>query len=227
MSVSAGPNVVTSGLVLSLDAANTKSYPGSGTTWTDLSGNGNNFTLNNSPIFSSNIFTFDGTNQTASSAAVVPFQVCNTDFTIRVLFKTSSTGSNDGIILFGSGPFNAAGKGLELRKRGINNLEFTLNDGVGSGIRTTISGNYTNVWTDLCITFLKSTESKYYVNGVFGQTTSYAGETNITDTFTFNIGRGNDSFFPGDIALVCLYNRVLNSSEISQNFNALRSRYGI
>jgi len=61
-----GPNIVTSGLVLQLDAANTKSYPGSGTTWTDLSGNGNNGTLTNSPTFSSangGIFTFNGTNQ--------------------------------------------------------------------------------------------------------------------------------------------------------------------
>ncbi len=53
MSVISGPNIVTNGLVLHLDAANTKSYSGSGTTWTDLSGNGNNGTLTNGPTFDS------------------------------------------------------------------------------------------------------------------------------------------------------------------------------
>jgi hypothetical protein len=228
MAVFSGPRMITNGLVFYLDAINIKSYPNSGATWTDLSGNQNNFTLNNTPTFSNNIFTFNGTNQTASSTNVLPLQICNTDFTIRFLFKTNSTNSNDGMILYGTGGgFNTGGKGVELRKRSTNNLEFGINDGVGAGIRTTVTGNYTNAWTDLCVTFLKSTESKYYVNGVFGQTTSYAGETNITDTFTFNIGRGNDSFFPGDIALVCLYNRVLSAAEIQQNFNALKGRYNL
>lgn len=60
-----GPNIVTDGLVLYLDAANTKSYPGSGTTWNDLSGNGNNGTLINGYIFNSignGNLVFDGSN---------------------------------------------------------------------------------------------------------------------------------------------------------------------
>ena len=228
MGLSHSPRIVTNGLVLCLDAANRKSYPGSGTTWFDLSGNAYDFTLNNTPAYANNVFTFDGVNETATSISTFPVQISNTDFTLRVVFYTTSVGSNDGMLLLSSGgAFNTGGKGMELRKRGTAQLEFGVSDGVGSGIRTSISGNYTNVWTDLSITFLKSTESKYYINGVFGATTSYSGEINIADTYTFNIGKGNDSFFPGSISTVSLYNRVLSATEVQQNFNALRGRYGI
>jgi hypothetical protein len=227
MSVYAGPEISNDGLVLHLDAANRRSYPGSGTTWFDLSGNGYDFTLNNTPAYANNIFTFDGVNETATSISTFPIQISNTDFTLRVVFYTSSVGSNDGMLMLGSGAFNAGGKGLDLRKRGTAQLEFTVSDGISSGIRTSVTGNYTNVWTDLTITFLKSTESKYYINGVFGATTSYSGEITIADTYTFTIGRGGDSFFPGSISTVSLYNRVLSASEIQQNFNAHRGRFGI
>ena len=66
MSVFAGPEINESGLVLYLDAGNIKSYPGSGTSWTDISGRGNTGTLVNSPTFTGNSFNFNGTNQYVS-----------------------------------------------------------------------------------------------------------------------------------------------------------------
>jgi hypothetical protein len=71
-----GPHIVTDGLILSLDAANNKSYPRSGTTWNDLSGNGNNGTLVNGPTFSSangGSIVFDGTNDVVSTTLVQTF----------------------------------------------------------------------------------------------------------------------------------------------------------
>jgi hypothetical protein len=71
MALAHSPSIVTSGLVLCLDAANPKSYPGSGTTWTDLSGNGNNGTLVNGPTYSSvngGSIVFDGSNDYISTA---------------------------------------------------------------------------------------------------------------------------------------------------------------
>lgn len=221
------PRIITTGLALCLDAANVKSYPGSGTTWFDIGPNKYDFTLNNSPTYSNFAFTFDGISKTATSTTTFPVQISNTDFTLRLIFYTTSTGPNDGMLLLGNGPFNTNGKGLELRKRGTSYLEFTVNDGIGGGIRTFVSGDHTNVWRDLTITFSKGLESKYYINGVFGATTSYAGETSITDTYTFNIGRGSDSFFPGTVAHLSLYTRTLSEFEIKQNFNALRGRYGL
>jgi len=73
MATRGGPKIITDGLVLSLDAANTKSYPGTGTVWKDLSGNGNNGTLVNGPTFNSGnngSIVFDGVNDYASTTPV-------------------------------------------------------------------------------------------------------------------------------------------------------------
>jgi hypothetical protein len=94
MSVAGGPDLIQDGLVLCLDAANTKSYPGSGTSWVDLSGNGNNGTLTNGPTFSStnggNIF-FDGTNDyvRVSSTSIIPG---SSSFTFNIWLNYSISG---------------------------------------------------------------------------------------------------------------------------------------
>jgi len=89
MGVSYNPKIVKDGLVLYLDAGNTKSYPGSGTTWTDLSGNGNNGTLNG-PSYNSNLlgtFVLDGVDDYATLPTITL-----TNFTIQIWCKI--TGSN-------------------------------------------------------------------------------------------------------------------------------------
>ena len=73
MSVYAGPEIADSGLLLHLDAGNTKSYPGSGTVWYDLSGNGNNFTLYNGVSYSNGALNFDGVNDYAASNSAINF----------------------------------------------------------------------------------------------------------------------------------------------------------
>ena len=88
MGIGHGADIVRNGLVLHLDAANKKSYPGTGTAWNDLSSN-NNFTLNNSPTLSNGYFNFDGINETATSVSTFPMQISNTDFTIRLVFFTN------------------------------------------------------------------------------------------------------------------------------------------
>lgn len=219
----------TAGLVLCLDALNPKSYPGSGSMWFDISGNNTHFNLVNSPTYdSSGYFTFNGTNQQISSITTFPLQLINTDFTVRIIFYTTSTNSNDGLLLWGSGPYNG-GTGVEIRKRGTAYLEFSVNDGVGGtpGIRTYAGGNQTNVWTDFCITYKTTTESKWYVNGVYGVTTGYATETTQTNTNTMVIGRGTDSYWPGRIAFISFYNRVLSDIEVKQNFMSIRNRYSL
>ena len=85
-----GPNIVTSGLVLSLDAANTKSYPGSGTTWFDISGNNNHFTLFNSPTYNSlGYFELDGTNDYIRSTNTLDLSISNA-VTVEIVLKVNS-----------------------------------------------------------------------------------------------------------------------------------------
>jgi hypothetical protein len=96
MATIGGSNIVTSGLILSLDAANSRSYPGSGTTWSDLSGNGNTGTLTNGPTFSNNSLVFDGTNDystTPDSTSLRP-----ASFSIDTWFRPTSFGTYNNIV---------------------------------------------------------------------------------------------------------------------------------
>ena len=92
MTIGYGPTVVTDGLVLALDAADRNSYPGSGTTWTDLSGNGNNGTLDNSVTYTSNNgggLSFDGTDE----IVLLPKIITTNDFTVcQFISYISDTG---------------------------------------------------------------------------------------------------------------------------------------
>lgn len=109
MALNHSPKIVTNGLVLYLDAANQKSYPGSGTTWTDLSGNGNTGTLTNGPTFSANNnggIVFDGANDYVSISNSSSLNITGRNITIEVIFKSNDLASSqhaDGLLSKGSG----------------------------------------------------------------------------------------------------------------------------
>lgn len=99
-----GPKIITDGLVLCLDAAGTKSYPGNGTTWTDLSGNGNNGTLINGPTFSSDnggSLVFDGSNEWVACSASLSKLNITTQFTYEVTFYITSNNAYNRYDLIG------------------------------------------------------------------------------------------------------------------------------
>ena len=95
MGINYNPSIATNGLVLCLDAANPKSYPGTGTAWTNLTGLGNNGTLVNSPTYSganSGSFLFDGTNDYIIANTQ---SLNNAPYTLEIAFKISSLSSSD------------------------------------------------------------------------------------------------------------------------------------
>jgi hypothetical protein len=101
MGVYAGPEINESGLVLCLDAGNTKSYPGSGTTWTDLSGNGNTGTLVNGPTYSSangGSIVFDGSNDYIQTNFNYSLTSSNTEFTCAAWYKCFPEANSGGLI---------------------------------------------------------------------------------------------------------------------------------
>jgi hypothetical protein len=222
------PSVVMDGLILYLDAANSKSYSGSGADWNDLSKKDYNGTLINSPTYTAvpGYFTFNGSTQYATSP--VSTQLGNTDYTIEFLLKVSSTSANYGILKWGSSPFNSLGKGIELRFQ-TNLLEYTIADGTGAGIRTTYS--FTDIADDtyrhFTITQVAQGTVTIYVDGVSIKTGSYSGESSFTDTYTMWIARGNDGYLNGLISYLKIYDRVLSTDEIEQNFQGARGRFGI
>ena len=233
MGISYNPRIVTDGLVLALDAANPKSYPGSGTTWTDLSGRGYNATLFNSPTFSNNTLQF----RVASSN----YATCS--FNEGILKNTNETGSWTIESSFKYISVPTVGEAVVAGRSGCHggiyiNTDNTLQHAIKTNecwtghsavtATTMTAGN----WYHTTMVYNNGTTFTY-LNGTYIN----SGSINLTtyDIFGYDnnfwIGgidtAGTDYFTNIDLSFVKCYNRALSAAEISQNFNALRGRYGI
>ncbi len=236
------PQIVTNGLVLALDAANRKSYPGTGTTWTDLSGISNNGTLVNGVGYnSSNLgsLSFDGVDDYVLLPNSRIRNLLSTDCTINIICSYA-TGS--GLLfptLIGSMSFGTNWVGWRLVFSASNrSLSFSNASGINGGNQSGIGFNYTfpdniNTYTHIACTWTASTGAKSaYINGLLTNSVSsstYAfGENTSENTRISSLSNGQgDNFFRGRVASVLLYNRALTAAEITQNFNAHRGRFGI
>lgn len=230
MSLSHSPKIVTNGLVLLLDAANPRSYPGSGTTWTDLSGLGNNATLINSPTYdlsNNGSIVFNGTNSYASVADASSLSFSNNTFTFDYWVNFTSV-ANIGML----GKMNTWEYAFSSPSSGV--LRFYIWNLSGSQVYSTPSTISTNVVTSTWYNHVYTADganSTLYVNGV-SVATSSKGANNMGDgTNPLIIGAGGDAggwkYLNGKLPLLKMYNRSLSSNEIRQNFNALRGRYGV
>ena len=216
------PTIITDGLVLALDAANTKSYPGSGTTWFDISGNGNNGTLTNGPTFSSSnqgSIVFDGTDDIVTTSLSATLS-----FTWSVWFKTNVLASGyRNIISVPTGAYM-----LMLLDTSTNNMGFWSSDGMGGG-SLGVNSLSTNTWYNAVLVREGdgiSNGYKAYLNSVFNGS---ANTSTWAIANTVSLGGRTDAgqYLNGNIALVQIYNRALQNFEISQNFNALRQRFEV
>jgi len=235
--------IVVRGLVLYLDAANRKSYPSpfTGTTWTDLSGNGNTGTLTNGPTYNSSnggSLTFDGLDDFGSTSCS-QFQSGNNPFTIELWFRWFGNGTNDNNILFAYGDDEGANRvPLIYIISGSNTVQFEFGSLAGAVSSSTF---LTNTWYQTVCTYnLSSTQ--IYLNGSLQNTTSYSNLANIVLSGNNgqtagigclfsrfgNVGTGATrryATFNGNISVVKYYNRALTATEVAQNYNALKSRY--
>lgn len=231
MALAHSPSIVRSGLVLHLDAANIKSYPGSGTVWTDLSGNANNGTLVGGVGYSAanaGGLVFDGANDyvtVANSASMRP----STELTVECVIKPTSTpGSWSQLIGYGQADY-VNGNYLLFLETGtticralarVNNTEYRCN---------TLYTAPVNQNTHITFTMKTGDAIRSYFNGVADITTALPA-----GTFTYNgttsgyqIGSPGGSWFPGSMYFLKIYNRALTAAEVQQNFNAARGRFGI
>ena len=215
MSLSHSPRIVNSGLTLYLDSNNRKSYPGSGTTWANLSSNTNSLTLVNSPTFSANgVFSFNGSNQYATTSNNV---LNSTAYTKCAWFQTSNLSATNNIISGNNGQHAFWLAGGNKLNSGHNGLWSTVQS------NTTL---VTNQWYFGVVTFNTTTGWALYLNDLLEVTS--ASTTTFTGTGDVLVAAyGNSNLFQGQINGVFIYNRVLTAQEIQQNFNALRGRYGI
>lgn len=221
MALGHGAGIVRSGLVLHLDAANTKSYPGSGTAWNDLSNYGNSGTLANGVGYNSNNgggMIFDGSNDEVICTNNPSLQI--TTGTISAWFKANNQNTSyRGIIT------KQTAWGLFV----FNNTLIAYDWGSSSNRLTGITvGNNTTNYVAMSFTETIGTPSNnaiVYVNGVPVLTTTVKHSSHGVGV---QIGEANAAqHFNGSIFQASVYNRVLTTAEVRQNFEAFRGRYDI
>lgn len=213
--------IVTSNLVLHLDASNSSSYSGSGTTWTDLSGQGNNGTLTNGPTFDSGdsgSIVFDGTNDRVQFGSDI-FDP-NTDFTLSAWVNLDVVTGNQTIV----SDYSNAGS-FQLRYKNGNGFQIVDSNIVNVGTFSSSETLSAGTWYNITVTRSSNTYT-YYLNG---SSVSTLTSTNTFDRGPETIG-ANYSFtsewFDGKIAQVFAYSSALSASEVLHNYNATKATYG-
>ena len=241
MGISRGPKIVSSGLVLCLDAANKVSYPGSGTVWRDLSGNNNTGTLTNGPTFSAGnqgSIVFDGTNDYVELSDT-PFRISNYNFSIEVVFydyggnytnvpllgkrNPNANYHQYNIGIYNGDPYSGGtGRVLGAFLRDDNNPNSSVTDRFVSytlpnaGIYHVALTNSQSQASLLVNGLLKSTSAVVMNSGNFG-----------INGYNFRIATtAITTFWNQKIYLVRFYNKTLSDTEVLQNYNAVKSRFG-
>ena len=224
MALAHSPSVVTNGLMLYLDAANPKSYPGSGTTWTDLSGNNRVGTLTNGPTFNSSnggSIVFDGTNDYATVGTFFNY----TNFTISTWVYPGST-QNTYADIFDNNHTGTQNFVCQQEATSTNQYAFSCLNATNFS-KTSVFTLTANTWHHLIFTWNNSVAS-VYINGVFGSSGSAANPINyVSPSLRLADWNQTTRAWNGRIGNFSVYDRVLTAAEIAQNFNALRGRYGI
>ena len=216
-------NIVTDGLVLNIDPAKANSYSGTGVTVFDLSGIGNTGTLINGPTFSSlngGSIVLDGTNDyiSFSNAYASGFGI-SANATICIWAKITTKTQYTSFVGFYNPPAgNKSDFGMDVTSS--NTIRLWKNDSQGDT-------NYAipnNTWGNYIITS-DSTTAKLYVNGTLRFTSNVSGP--INNNRMFAIGYNWDVFINASIAQTLIYNKTLSQQEITQNYNAVKNRYGL
>jgi hypothetical protein len=237
MGVRYSPKIVSdSSLVLYLDAASSKSYAGSGTTWTDLSGNGNAGALSSGATFNSanlgNISvdgTVNGYVSIPNAASINPTSA----ITVSAWFNISSFTNNYAPIVFKQNTFNSNYEQYSL-SLGSGGSGFTITDPSQVQRSAVTAVDYRNQITCAVGTCdITAQKLNFYINGILIQTTSFPSTFNIS-TNQLSIGAttgGAASSYPGKsigkIFNVSIYNRALSATEVLQNYNATKGRFGL
>lgn len=226
MSLGHGSSIIRDGLVLHLDAANPKSYPGSGTTWNDLSGNGYDGTLVNGVGYSADnngYFTFEGSTQTIALSTYPQVYAGSVTFSGWYYFTTSNTRD----VLYSN---YTATPTVSFERHTSDRLRMYWNNGVND-IYTPDNVVPAETWHFICMIRNKETSQfQFYVNGQMVHNPNVSAADLSSVNGPYRIGRDTRTDFTalgGYCAGVCIYNRTLSALEIQQNFEALRGRYGI
>ena len=219
------PSVVTSGLILHLDASNPTSYPGTGTTWYDLSGNGNNAAAEGTPTY------------TATNGGGFIFNSSSDYFDLSPNLQESYSGTGLSAAAWAKAntlPFVSAliSRGNWDVAPGWALYEHFNNTLMGPRFGSAVSANnavLTSTIYYLAFTINSAGNAKVFINGLQSGTTQASIVVPTADTSSPQIGRYSNSNYPwdGDIYEVHIYNRDLSDAEVLQNFNGTKARFGL
>jgi len=219
-------NIITDGLVLCLDAGDPKSYPGSGSTWIDRSGNGLTGTINGATYNSaSKTFSFDGTDDSITLDGNVTVPAVG--FTVMMAININDSQSSSSWNYWFVEVANDSHK-YEFGYYGTTGNTFGFKD----NINTSSSSKTTTLDSSgFTIFHFGSTADSYSFSSKNGAAKSFsngnAGWTGGDDiTFNYFFGAGS-SYFGAEVGNILIYNKELSQDEILQNFNAQRGRFGI
>jgi hypothetical protein len=229
------PRIVTSGLVLALDAADRNSYPRTGTTWRDLSGNNNTGTLTNGPTFSNlngGCIVFDGTddyvnipynvnlNPATNVSVSVWTRLTVNDANIRNPIELSAS-ADELYFIFLRADLSPKRWGWGVRQSNDTYAETT----------STATNPAINTWYNLTLVANSSTGLvSLYINGILDGSIAYNGTLKQNAAATLSIGSDPGvarRYWQGNISNAQIYNRALSATEVLQNYNATKTRFGL
>jgi hypothetical protein len=210
--------IITTGLVLNYDAGNTASYPGSGTTWTNLVSGGSNATLTNGPTFNSGnggSIVLDGSND------YIALPTINTNASFTFEFWALQVNESAGSTLM-SGPGGAGNLQIRMSQNGVSLVKSYTAELGGFGAS---SGTVYNTINHIVLT-RSGTTYTCYTNGT-SRGTLTINQTYNTTNLALGINTNNSEPFNGRIYIFRQYSTVLSAADVTQNFNALRGRFGV
>jgi len=220
--------IVTNGLVLALDAGNPRSYPGSGTTWNNLVGS-NSGTLTNGPTFSTSgggSIVFDGIDDAVVLGT--PANINSTYCTVSVWIYPTDLSNTE--LHFQRSNTRANTVRLRHRISGTSVYSFTITNNSNTLVElsTTSYTTVTNEWVMITGTY-DGTTMKLYINDTFNNSTSLSGTIDTTNYSSVTVGNnsGYSASHEGNMAAITYYNRALSASEVLQNYNAIKPRFGL
>ena len=216
MGVLYNSRIVTDGLVLCVDAGDKMSYPGAGTTWTDLSKQGNNGTLTNGPTFDSangGSIVFDGTDDRISMNSINIGSI----FTAFMWVKFKSNSYNTVL----AGHVSNSDGGYIFYVQNSNTIYASTNGGYGN---ISNAGLVTDQWVLLTNVRTGTSASLYKNSIVLGSFTMGSDDNTLSSIGSYS---GGGYRLDGQIALTQIYNRALSAQEIRQNYKATKARFGL
>jgi hypothetical protein len=234
MAIVYNTKIVRDGLSAHLDAANSKSFPGSGNSWKDISGNGRHFTIYGA-THDGTYFTFDGVNDYCSTTGASPTHSQTTPETVELVFRMKRLPSaeyTDGM-LYG----HRFGDNLMFivwpAESSVSSVGVAYDD---SRYATSAKSSHkiaVDEWVHFTTVMEGTRLVTYYINGEL-DTNQFTISNATVDTSSFRIGRsdrdtgGNGLMYSKmDFAILRHYDAALTASEVKQNFNATRDRFGL